>query len=41
MYEILAGRVPFTGETMMEVIQSIINSEPPPLQSLRRICRKS
>jgi eukaryotic-like serine/threonine-protein kinase len=33
MYEILAGRVPFTGETMMDVIQSVINSEPPPLQS--------
>jgi serine/threonine protein kinase len=26
MYEILAGCVPFTGETMMEVIQSTINS---------------
>jgi serine/threonine protein kinase len=33
MYEILAERVPFTGETMMEVIQSTINSEPQPLQS--------
>jgi serine/threonine protein kinase len=33
MYEILAERVPFRGETMMEVIQSIINSEPQPLQS--------
>jgi Flp pilus assembly protein TadD len=34
MYEILAGRVPFAGETMMDVIQSVINSEPQPLQSL-------
>jgi serine/threonine protein kinase len=33
MYEILAGRVPFTGETMMDVIQAIINSEPPPLRT--------
>jgi serine/threonine protein kinase len=34
MYEILARGVPFQGETMMDVIQSIINSEPQPLQSL-------
>jgi eukaryotic-like serine/threonine-protein kinase len=34
MYEILAGRVPFTGETMMDVISAIMNIEPPPLQSL-------
>jgi serine/threonine protein kinase/Flp pilus assembly protein TadD len=34
MYEILAGQTPFTGETMMEVVQSVINSEPQPLQSL-------
>ena len=34
MYEILAGRVPFEGETMMEVIQAVINSEPHPIQTL-------
>lgn len=33
MYEILAGQVPFTGETMMDVISAVINSEPQPLQS--------
>ncbi|MBX7172839.1 MAG: protein kinase [Pyrinomonadaceae bacterium] len=33
MYEILAGQVPFKGETMMDVITNIINNEPPPLQS--------
>jgi serine/threonine protein kinase len=33
VYEILAGQVPFTGETMMDVISAIMNSEPPPLQS--------
>jgi tetratricopeptide (TPR) repeat protein len=33
IYEILAGRVPFTGETMMDVISAIMNNEPPPLQS--------
>ncbi len=33
MYEILAGKIPFTGETMMEIIQSVINSEPQSLQS--------
>jgi serine/threonine protein kinase/Tfp pilus assembly protein PilF len=33
MYEILAGRVPFTGETMMDVISAIMNNAPPPLQS--------
>jgi serine/threonine protein kinase/lipopolysaccharide biosynthesis regulator YciM len=32
MYEILAGQAPFTGETMMDVITAIINSEPQPLQ---------
>jgi len=31
MYEIFAGRAPFTGETAMDVIQSVINSEPQPL----------
>lgn len=34
MFEILARRVPFTGETTMDVIQAVINSEPPPLQAL-------
>lgn len=33
IYEILAGCVPFTGETMMDVISAIINDEPPSLQS--------
>jgi len=33
MYEILAGRIPFTGETMMDVISAIMNNEPPPLLS--------
>ncbi len=33
MYEILAGKIPFHGETMMEIIQSVINSEPQSLQS--------
>src|SRR2546423_8371887 len=34
MYEILSGRVPFQGETMMDVISAVMNSEPQPLQSL-------
>jgi serine/threonine protein kinase/predicted Zn-dependent protease len=34
MYEMLAERVPFTGETMMDVISAIINDEPPSLQSV-------
>jgi serine/threonine protein kinase/Flp pilus assembly protein TadD len=33
MYEILAGRVPFAGETMMDVILAIMNDEATPLQS--------
>ncbi len=33
LYEILAGRVPFAGETMTDVLAAIINSEPPPLQN--------
>lgn len=32
MYEILAGQAPFTGETVMDVISAVMNSEPPPLQ---------
>ena len=34
MYEVLAGMVPYTGEMMMEVIQSVINAELQPLQSI-------
>ena len=34
MYEILAGQLPFAGETTMDVIAAVLNSEPPPLQSL-------
>jgi serine/threonine protein kinase len=34
MYELLTGQTPFQGETMMEVIQSVVNSQPQPLQSL-------
>ena len=33
MYEILAGNVPFKGETMMDVISAIMNLEAPPLKS--------
>jgi serine/threonine protein kinase/Flp pilus assembly protein TadD len=33
MYEILTGQTPFQGETMMDVISAIMNSEAPPLQS--------
>jgi eukaryotic-like serine/threonine-protein kinase len=31
MYEIFAGRPPFAGETAMDVIQAVINSDPQPL----------
>ena len=34
MYEILSGRVPFQGETMMDVISAVMNSEPQPLHLL-------
>lgn len=34
MYEILTGRAPFAGETMMDVILAVINEEPPPLSTL-------
>ena len=32
MYELLAGRLPFEGETMMDIVSAIITREPPPLQ---------
>jgi len=49
MYEILAGHVPFRGETMMDVISAIMHDEPPPLltaaphlpKELQRIVHKS
>ncbi len=34
LYEILGGEVPFQGETMTDILASIINSEPAPLTSL-------
>ena len=34
LYEILGGRVPFAGETMTDVLASIITSEPVPLGSI-------
>ncbi len=34
LYEILAGQVPFTGETMTDILAAIITSEPAPLQSV-------
>ncbi|MEO8073776.1 MAG: serine/threonine-protein kinase, partial [Acidobacteriota bacterium] len=33
LYEMLAGKVPFAGETMTDVLAAIINSEPQPLSS--------
>jgi len=33
MYEVLAGRVPFHGETAMDVVSAIMNTEPPPLST--------
>jgi len=49
LYEILAGQVPFSGETMTDVLAAIINSEPQPLancaphlpRELRRIVNKT
>ncbi|HEY8649722.1 MAG TPA: FlgO family outer membrane protein, partial [Chthoniobacterales bacterium] len=35
LYEMLAGRAPFTGETPGEVMASILGTEPPPLTSLK------
>jgi TolB-like protein/Flp pilus assembly protein TadD len=45
LYEILSGKVPFTGETVNHTIVSILEKEPLPLENvpseLRRIVRKS
>ncbi len=49
LYEVLAGRVPFTGETMMDVVSAVMNAEPTPLgthaphipRELQRIVHKS
>ena len=34
LYEMLTGKVPFTGETMTDVLSSIISSEPPSITSI-------
>lgn len=34
MYEMLTGQVPFTGETMTDILASVISTEPKPLSSL-------
>lgn len=34
MYEMLTGKIPFTGETMTDTLASIISTDPPPLTSL-------
>ena len=34
LYEVLTGKVPFTGETMTDVLSSIISTEPQPITSL-------
>jgi serine/threonine protein kinase/Tfp pilus assembly protein PilF len=34
MYEMLTGKIPFTGETMTDTLSSIISSEPQPVTSL-------
>ena len=34
LYEMLTGKVPFTGETMTDVLSSIISTEPQPITSL-------
>jgi len=45
LYEMLSGKVPFTGETINHTIVSILEKEPPPLANvpaeLQRIVRKS
>jgi serine/threonine protein kinase/Tol biopolymer transport system component len=48
LYEMVAGRVPFSGETTSDVIVAILDREPPPLSSieevpaeLQRIVRKA
>lgn len=35
LYEIVAGRPPFTGETLPQLYQEILNDEPPPLRRFR------
>lgn len=37
LYEMLAGRLPFTGKTPAEVIQKILNETPPPIQELNAL----
>ncbi len=34
LYEVLAGKVPFAGETMTDILAAIITTEPAPLQSV-------
>jgi serine/threonine protein kinase len=33
-YEMLAGRTPFAGDDVMEVLRQVISSEPPPIEAL-------
>ena len=35
MYEMIAGRTPFNGPTISDIIAAILTSEPPPLSSVR------
>jgi serine/threonine-protein kinase len=35
LYELLGGRVPFTGDTVPEIVAGILNNEPSPLRELR------
>jgi eukaryotic-like serine/threonine-protein kinase len=37
LYEMIAGHVPFEGETPSHVIVSIVESEPPPLSTVREV----
>ena len=39
LYEMLTGKVPFSGETMTDTLSSIISSEPQPVTSSPRTCR--
>src|SRR5688572_31399350 len=34
MYEMLTGKIPFTGETMTDILSSVISTEPKPITSL-------
>ena len=36
LYEMLTGRCPFSGETRMDIIASVLSSEPPPISSYCR-----